>query len=81
MYSLLPSAADAMTASFWLALMGLSPPAPTEAPSAVAVGSLRDVAAIWAVAASMADMVRVVQWVDDTKVLVFGFLGVLKSGD
>lgn len=54
MYSLLPSAALWMTASFWAALMGLSPPAPTEAPSAVAEGSLRVVFAIWAVALSTA---------------------------
>jgi hypothetical protein len=33
-------------------LMGLSPPAPTEAPSAVEVGSEMVVFAIWAVAAS-----------------------------
>jgi hypothetical protein len=58
MYSLLPSAALAITASFWDALIGLSPPAPTEAPSAVAVGSLRVVFAIWAVAAST-DMMMV----------------------
>ena len=52
MYSLLPSAALARTASFCDALMGLSSPAPTLAPSAVPEGSLRVVLAIWAVAAS-----------------------------
>lgn len=63
MYSLLPSAALAITASFWDALIGLSPPAPTEAPSAEAVGSLRVVFAIWAVAAST-DMMMIGLWVD-----------------
>lgn len=53
--------------------MGLSPPAPTLAPSAVLVGSLRVVFAIWLVAAST-DMVMVGLKVDDTKLTcVFGF--------
>ena len=67
MYSLLPSAALAMTASFCEALMGLSPPAPTEAPSAVALGSVRVVFANWAVAASTL-MIAVV--IDDTRCAV-----------
>lgn len=74
MYSLRPSAALAMTASFWAALMGLSPPAPTVAPSAVLVGSVRVMLAIWLVAAST-DMVAVcLVVVDDTG--EFGWCGV-----